>query len=346
LPPPAEHATDVSGVTLRPLGRSGLTVSRLGLGLAAVGRPGYINLGRARDLPAARTPEALAARSAELCDAAWTSGIRYFDVARSYGRAEEFLARWLATRALAPEAVTVGSKWGYRYTAGWTVDADVHEEKQLTLPRFTTQVAESRALLGAHLDLYQIHSATAESGCLTDEPLLAALVAARRDGICRALGLSVTGATAARAVELALAARVDGERVFDVVQATVNVLEPSLLSLLTTAHAEGLGVIAKEIHANGRLTDANARSEDAALVARLRAIAAPLGLTIADLAIAFVLHHACIDVALSGAATTAQLATHVAAATRTLDPAIVATLADLAESRQGYWAVRGSLPWS
>ena len=35
-----------------------------GVGTAALGRPGYINLGRARDLPAARTPEALFARSA------------------------------------------------------------------------------------------------------------------------------------------------------------------------------------------------------------------------------------------------------------------------------------------
>jgi aryl-alcohol dehydrogenase-like predicted oxidoreductase len=76
----------------RSLGRTSLRVSRLGLGLAAVGRPGYINLGRARDLPAERTPAALAARTAELLDAARAAGIRYVDAARSYGRAEEFLA--------------------------------------------------------------------------------------------------------------------------------------------------------------------------------------------------------------------------------------------------------------
>src|SRR6186997_2288161 len=111
----------MTALPLRTLGRTGLTVSRLGLGLAAVGRPGYITLGRAHDLPAARTHDALAARTAELCDAAWASGIRYFDVARSYGRAEEFLARWLAARAIAPETVSVGSKWGYRYTADWKV---------------------------------------------------------------------------------------------------------------------------------------------------------------------------------------------------------------------------------
>jgi aryl-alcohol dehydrogenase-like predicted oxidoreductase len=321
-------------------------VSRLGLGLAAIGRPGYITLGRARDLPAERTPEALATRTAEVCDAAWASGIRYFDVARSYGRAEEFLARWLATRGIASETVTVGSKWGYRYTADWSIEAAVHEEKQLTLSRFDTQLAESRALLGGQLDLYQIHSATAESGCLTDERLLAAMVEARRTGACRALGLSLSGPTAERALELALGARVDGEPVFDAVQATVNLLEPSLLPLLAVAHENGLGVIAKEVHANGRLTDANGRPEDASLIADLRVIADTAGSSVADLALAFVLHHPCIDVALSGAATVTQLVSHVGVLALHLDQVTMARLTRLAEPSDVHWASRARLPWS
>ena len=59
-------------------------------------------------------------------DEAWGAGIRYFDAARSYGRAESFLAGWLVTRGIAPEAVVVGSKWGYTYTAGWSVVAEKH----------------------------------------------------------------------------------------------------------------------------------------------------------------------------------------------------------------------------
>ncbi|MER5458949.1 hypothetical protein ABT008_29715 [Micromonospora sp. NPDC002389] len=51
--------------------------SRIGLGLAAVGRPGYINLGRAADLPAERTVEALRARAAELLDQAYAAGVRW-----------------------------------------------------------------------------------------------------------------------------------------------------------------------------------------------------------------------------------------------------------------------------
>jgi aryl-alcohol dehydrogenase-like predicted oxidoreductase len=327
------------------LGATGLAVSRLGLGLAAVGRPGYINLGRAQDLPAERTPEALYARTAELLDAARAAGIRYVDVARSYGRAEAFLARWLAARGVPPDALTVGSKWGYRYTADWRVDAPVHESKELSLSRFTQQLAETSGLLGRRLDLYQIHSATAESGCLEDAALLAALVAGRRAGAYRAVGLTLSGPGSARTLALALAARSDGERVFDAVQATFNCLEPSLAGPLAAAHDAGLGVIVKEALANGRLTPANRRPEDAPLLAALRRAAARR-CSIDQLALAFVLAQPFVDVVLSGAATTTQLGSHLGALEVALVGPARTTLAALAEPTAEYWRTRASLPWS
>ena len=327
------------------LGDTTLPASRLGIGLAAIARPGYITLGRAADLPE-RTPDALYTRCAEVLDAARGAGVRYVDVARSYGLAEEFLGRWLRERSLAPGAVTVGSKWGYRYTAGWRVDAAVHEEKELSLERFTAQLAESTTLLDGHLALYQIHSATVESGALDDPRLLAALVAARRGGAFRALGLTLTGAGAHATLARALDARSDGERVFDVVQATFNVLEPSLGSALAAARTTGVGVIVKEVHANGRLTPANQRPEDAGLRARLAAIAEASGLEVDQLAIAFALAHDFADVVLSGAATTPQLASHAAATKAVLDERTLSALAALAESPAAYWQTRASLRWS
>ncbi|MFD7947287.1 aldo/keto reductase, partial [Streptomyces sp. NPDC059744] len=89
--------------------------AHIGLGLAAVGRPGYINLHRDRDLPGTRSVEALREHTHELLDAAYAQGVRYFDVARSYGRAEEFLGDWLTTRPDVRDVV-IGSKWGYTYT--------------------------------------------------------------------------------------------------------------------------------------------------------------------------------------------------------------------------------------
>jgi len=220
----------------------------------------------------------------------------------------------------------------------------VHEQKELSLERFESQLTESRALLGDWLDLYQIHSATAESGCSTDTRLLAALVDGRRRGAYRAVGLTLTGPRSSETLALALRARVDGERVFDVVQATFNCLESSLARGLAEAHAAGLGVIVKEAFANGRLTDANRRPEDAALLARLRAHAP--GLPLDRLAVAFVLAHPFVDVVLSGAATTAQLASHLAAGSRALDAATVAAIAAEAETPAEYWRTRGTLPWS
>ena len=75
------------------LAHSGLAVSRIGLGLAALGRPAYITSGRQDDLPD-RSVAGLRARTHAMLDAAYESGIRYFDAARSYGRAEEFLGGW------------------------------------------------------------------------------------------------------------------------------------------------------------------------------------------------------------------------------------------------------------
>src|SRR3712207_7025250 len=123
----------------------GAPTAVLGLGLAAVGRPAYITLGRDRDLPADRSPAALRARTSELLDAAASLGIGYVDAARSYGRAEEFLASWLRGREQVP---FVASKWGYRYTGGWRTDAERHEVKEHTAAAFERQYRETTELLG------------------------------------------------------------------------------------------------------------------------------------------------------------------------------------------------------
>src|SRR6266540_2729111 len=106
----AKAATSV--IRLNPLGATNVMVSRLGLGMAALGRPGYINLGHGEDLGAARDVPGMEANARRVLDAAWAAGIRYFD-ARSYGQGEAFLGRWLEERAMPPPVVTVGSKWGY-----------------------------------------------------------------------------------------------------------------------------------------------------------------------------------------------------------------------------------------
>jgi aryl-alcohol dehydrogenase-like predicted oxidoreductase len=312
------------------LGRTGLPVTRLGLGLAALGRPGYINLGHGDDLGAQKDVATLEREAHAVLDAAYDGGIRYFDAARSYGKAEEFLASWLERRGVEPGAVTVGSKWGYTYTADWRIDADVHEVKDLSLETLRRQIAESRRLLGAHLKLYQIHSATLESGVLEDREVLDELARLRESDL--AIGLTVTGPNQLETIERAL--EVGG---FDTVQATWNLLERSAGPALEAAHKEGLGVIVKEALANGRLT---ARGD----VAPLREWAKRYGTTPDALALAAALSQPWADVVLSGAATVDQLRSNLEALE--LEPGAELDVDQLAEDPARYWQERSRLPWN
>ncbi|MFD5756548.1 aldo/keto reductase [Streptomyces sp. NPDC127044] len=307
----------------------------IGLGLAAVGRPGYINLGRDHDLGEDRSVETLRARTHELLDAAYAQGVRYFDAARSYGRSEEFLADWLKSRPDVDDVV-VGSKWGYTYTADWTTDAEQHEVKDHTLATYERQRAETAALLGDRLDLYQIHSVTPDSPALTDKELHAKLAEAAAQGL--SIGFSTSGPAQADAIRAALAVTVDGEPLFRTVQSTYNVLETSAAPALAEAHDAGLTVIVKEGMANGRLAAEHA--PDA-----VRAIAEETGLGADAVALALILRQPWAGVVLSGAATSAQLASNLHAAVVDLDEDQLTRLAALAEDPDVYWERRGQLPW-
>jgi aryl-alcohol dehydrogenase-like predicted oxidoreductase len=303
---------------------------RLGLGLAALGRPGYINLGHASDLGRDTDELAMQHGADAVLDAAYACGVRYFDAARSYGKAEAFLAAWLGRRGLRPDEVAVGSKWGYTYTAQWRVDADVHEVKELSLATLRRQLAETRELLGEHLGLYEIHSATVESGVLEDRDVREALQRLRSTGV--AIGLTVTGPNQADTIERAL--EVGG---FDAVQATWNLLERSAGPPLARAHDAGLWVIVKEALANGRLTPR------AAPIPPLAAAADAAGTTLDAFALAAVLAQPWADMVLSGAATIATLDTNLSALELELEPE---SLDRLAEPPEAYWAERSALPWN
>ncbi|WP_329370257.1 aldo/keto reductase [Streptomyces sp. NBC_01483] len=307
----------------------------IGLGLAAVSRPGYINLGRDQDLGENRSVETLRERTHELLDAAYAQGVRYFDAARSYGRSEEFLAGWLKSRPDVDDVV-IGSKWGYTYTADWTTDAEKHEVKDHTLATYERQRAETAELLGDRLDLYQIHSVTPDSPALTDKELHAKLAESAAQGL--SIGFSTSGPAQADAIRAALAVTVDGEPLFRTVQSTFNVLETSAAPALAEAHDAGLTVIVKEGMANGRLAAEHA--PDA-----VRAIAEETGLGADAVALALVLRQPWAGVVLSGAATTAQLASNLHAAVIDLDEDQLTRLAALAEDPHVYWERRGQLPW-
>lgn len=302
-------------------------MTSLGLGLAALGRPGYINVGHGRDLAGTGLGVAAMERQChEVLDAAVALGIDYVDAARSYGRAEAFLSTWLTSRRRPVGHPMVGSKWGYTYTADWRVDAARHEVKDHTLATFRRQIRESAALLGDHLALYQVHSATIESGVLDDGAVLDALaelaeLGPNGDGRGVAVGLTTTGPRQADTIRRALARRGP----FTAVQATWNLHERSAEPALVEAHAAGWRVIVKEALANGRLARAPGDSE----------------------ALAAALSRPWADVVLSGAATIAHLQSNAGAVAlvdsvdRDLD-----RFDALIEPPEEYWSTRASLPWN
>ena len=311
---------------------------RIGLGLAAVGRPGYINLGRDRDLPPGRGVGTMRRRTHELLDLAYERGVRHFDAARSYGRAEEFLAQWLDAGPERPGLV-VSSKWGYTYTADWQVTAEAHEVKDHGLATFERQLAETRRLLGDRLGVYQVHSVTPDSPALTDTALHRALARLAAEGVT--VGLSASGPAQGDAIRAALAVRVDGEPLFRSVQATWNLLKPSAGPALAEAHAAGCTIYVKEALANGRLAGPDPRLDPL-----LAPLARAAGVPYDAVALAAALHQPWADVVLSGAATTAQLTSNLRASAVRLDPGDLAALAGLAEPAPAYWSTRSRLPWN
>ncbi len=326
------------------LGNTGLNVTQLGLGLAALGRPAYINLEHAEDLHRDYDRGVMEAGAYAVLDAAWQAGIRYFDAARSYGLAEAFLGSWLQSRHISPKEVTVGSKWGYTYTADWKIDAPVNEVKEHSLAVLRRQRQESDAALDGYLGLYQVHSATLDSGILENQDVLEELLRYRENGL--AIGLTVSGVDQAETVERALQLVVDGRPLFQCVQVTWNLLEPSAGMVLKFARQIGMGVIVKEALANGLLTGKNHDPYFAAKMTVLENAAAQRGTTPDGLALAAALAQPWADVVLSGAATPEQLLSNVKALEVNWDDELADSLSGLAEAPAVYWAKRSQMPWN
>ncbi|TQJ00734.1 aldo/keto reductase [Amycolatopsis cihanbeyliensis] len=308
-------------------------VTAIGLGLAAVGRPAYINLGRVAELPASRSVTALRAVTHALLDQAYAAGIRHIDVARSYGRAEEFLGAWLAERG--HQDLVISSKWGYAYVGDWRLDAPVHEAKEHSADRFLAQWRESRSLLGDAISLYQVHSLTSDSPLFTDRRLLEELAALAGSGV--RLGFSTSGPRQPETIRRAFELEVSGVRLFTAVQSTWNLLEPSAGAALAEARAAGAWVLVKETLANGRLA-----VDPPGPVAEL---ATARGDTPDAVALAAALSQPWADVVLTGPASGAQLAGNLAAEAITLADAERDRLAALAEVPEEYWARRAALAW-
>jgi aryl-alcohol dehydrogenase-like predicted oxidoreductase len=318
--------------------------------LAALGRPGYINLGHRDDLEQNYDVDAMRDRAHAVLDTAWEAGVRYFDTARSYGKAEQFLASWLRAREIAPTAVSVASKWGYTYTADWRVqvpDGQSHEVKRHSVERLNEQFGESTEQFGPQLDLYQVHSATLESGVLSNNAVLDRLAELRDSGL--RIGLSVSGAAQADIIRTAIECERGGNQVFSAVQATWNLMETSAGAALQEANDQGWTVIVKEGVANGRLTSRNQDPSFDPKKQKLQPIADSFGVSIDAVALAAILKQPWMTIVLSGAATSDHLLSNlnaVSVANQLENCDVQKLFGALTESPEGYWSSRSKLSWN
>ena len=161
---------------------------------------------------------------------------------------------------------------------------------------FTSQLAQTRALLGSRLALYQVHSLTDDSPLFGDGPLLSAMAALRAEGVL--IGLSTSGPRQADTLRRALSVTIGGAPLFAAAQVTWNLLEPAVAAAAAEAAQAGWAVFVKEAVGNGRLAPGG---DAAASGSPLGRAAAKAGATPDAVAIAAALAQPWATIVLSGA---------------------------------------------
>ncbi|MEZ4795539.1 MAG: aldo/keto reductase [Flavobacteriaceae bacterium] len=223
-------------------------IENIGLGTAAIGRPLYINIKQG-------APTELFSLSkfkesgVETLENAYQKGIRCFDTSPGYGVAEELLTHWLKDKN--DPTIKVSTKWGYTYVANFKPNAKEHEVKEHSLEKLNEQWEVSKQLL-PYLKVYQIHSATFDTGVLDNQPILERLYQIKKEnGII--IGLSTTGDNQVEVLKKAMEITIEGEKLFQSVQCTFNILEQSISEVKGELNNFEGSLFIKEALANGRL---------------------------------------------------------------------------------------------
>ena len=226
----------------------------LGLGTAAIGRPQYINIKPEPALPEGSQGQQLdleqfRQRGLQILNDAYKNGIRYFDTAPGYGLAEALIIDWLSD--IKDPNIEIATKWGYTYTANFDPNARLHEVKEHSLSKLNQQWEQSKKLK-PHLSTYQIHSATFESGVLSNKPVLYRLAELKELHGLR-IGITTSGSNQLEVLRKAIELEVEGFRFFEVFQVTYNILDQQVAEIFNDSIIKDQRIIIKEALANGRL---------------------------------------------------------------------------------------------
>lgn len=315
--------------------------TKIGLGLAALGRPEYINI-RANDA-IDKSKSAFKQNTFSVLDEAYKLGVRYFDTAPSYGKGEAFLQEWQDSKL--HDDTILGTKWGYTYVANWELGyAGKHEIKEHSIEKLVEQWQVSKALL-PNLKYYQVHSATFESGVLKNEAVLIKLHQIKKQTGLK-IGITTSGANQKDVIAAALNIQIESESLFDTFQVTYNILEQDTFEVLTTALRNGKQVVIKEALANGRVFPNQSFEHYAKIYQVLEDLSKKYQVGIDAIALRFVIDSLKPTYVLSGASDNNQLKSNMKAFKFKLSEEEINILKTICVLPQTYWEERSKLQWN
>jgi voltage-dependent potassium channel beta subunit len=312
-------------VIYRRLGKSGLKVSAVSLG-------GWITFGEQIDAAGVR----------EVVAAAVDSGVNYVDLADVYARgaAEETFAT--ALEALPRHQMVVASK------AFWPMSDDPNDRGLSRKHLFASIDGSLRRLRTDYLDLYFCHR---HDDQVEIDEVVMAMDDLVRQGKVLYWGTSVWPAS--RIEEAVQAARRLGAHQPRAEQPRYNLLDRHIEpEIVPTAERNGMGLVVWSPLAQGVLTGKyaggipadsraaknawmrrNLQENEIAAAARLAPIAAELGITLGQLALAWCLRLPQVSSVITGASRPGQVIENAAAVDVVLDDAVLDTLEEILGNR-------------
>ncbi len=315
--------------------------TKIGLGLAALGRPDYINIRSEDDID--KSVDGFRANAFRVLDESYLLGIRDFDVAPSYGLGEKFLLEWNDSRN--HKDVNLSTKFGYTYVANWELGfSGKHEIKEHTLNKLNEQWEVSKALL-PNLKIYQIHSATLDSGVLTNTKVLSRLHELKQQHQLK-IGISSSGTEQVKIIEAAQKVVFDGTGLFDSYQVTFNLFEHSCFDILKQLLDNNKTIIIKEALANGRVFKNPNFPEYRSVYQYLEELSEKYSVGIDAIALRFIVDYLDPSIILSGASNCHQLKQNLKALNFELDDDEISKLKSFAVTPQNYWQERSGLKWN
>ena len=292
----------------RPFGNTGITVSEVGIGgdsLSGKTTYGYVD---------EADGEAAIRRAVEL-------GVTFFDTAETYceGRSEEVIGRVVGNN---PDIVVCTKVGG---SAGAIAAERIRPAAEASLKRLQRD----------HIDVYLLHNPTTEQ--VSDPAILEAIQALQRDGLIRTYGVATLSAKQYEQTDVTVQR---GE--YSSVQVTMNIAEQKAeQELVPRAYAQGIGTIIRvplgsgvlsgkytrdtefaddDRRSHGKVREEVAKQMEGRFTAAdvLKSLAQQEGISMSNAALAWVLNHQDMSVAIPGCKNPWQVEDNVAASDVTL----------------------------